>query len=118
MSSADTSTPAAFSGYLEFSRKRYRLIPKSKTWINKNTPVGEPAEYYEKKPYGGRREFQPLLEIKDWQVISTWGERHNWEKKRWEFKMPKDMRDFLEGKGVWIPDCVGHTAILREGELL
>ena len=52
----------AFNGYVEYSRKKYRLIPKDKVWINSRTPVGEPAEYWEKKPHDGRREFYPLLE--------------------------------------------------------
>ena len=32
-----------------------RRIPPSKWWINRNTPVGEEADLYERKPYGGKR---------------------------------------------------------------
>lgn len=32
-----------------------RIIKQGKWWINRNTPVGEDAEYWESKPYGGKR---------------------------------------------------------------
>lgn len=37
----------------------YRVIKAGSWWINRNTPVGEPAELWERKPYGGRK----LLDI-------------------------------------------------------
>lgn len=39
-----------------------RDIPSHKWWINRNTPVGEDADVYEKKPYGGSK-YHP------WRVI-------------------------------------------------
>ena len=30
-----------------------KLIPSNKWRINRNTPVGEPADLYEERPYGG-----------------------------------------------------------------
>jgi len=40
------------TGLLIYNRKRYRIV---KEWfINRNTPVGEPADWYESKPFGGK----------------------------------------------------------------
>lgn len=33
----------------------YRVIKAGNWWINRNTPVGEPAELWERKPYGGQK---------------------------------------------------------------
>ncbi len=32
-----------------------RVITAERYWIDRNTPVGEDADYYEIKPYGGKR---------------------------------------------------------------
>ena len=32
-----------------------RIIPYDKWFINRNTPVGEEADVYERKPYGGKK---------------------------------------------------------------
>lgn len=32
-----------------------RRVPPGKWWINRNTPVGEDADLWERKPYGGTR---------------------------------------------------------------
>lgn len=37
----------------------FRLIKAGKWWINQNTPVGEPADLWEVKPFGGKK----LLDI-------------------------------------------------------
>lgn len=34
---------------------RTRVLRAGDYWINRNTPVGEPADWYERKPYNGRR---------------------------------------------------------------
>lgn len=34
---------------------RTRVLKAGDYWINRNTPVGEPADWYERKPYHGRR---------------------------------------------------------------
>lgn len=34
---------------------RTRVLKAGDYWINRNTPVGEPADWYERKPYNGRR---------------------------------------------------------------
>ncbi len=41
--------------------KERRLTP-DKWWLNRNTPVGEDADLYEEKPYGGRR-YVPWKEV-------------------------------------------------------
>lgn len=42
-----------------------KRIPSGKWWINRNTPVGEPAELWEKMPYGGQRilDFNKLIAV-------------------------------------------------------
>ena len=37
------------------SRRKERVIPPKSWWINRRTPVGEDAELFERKPYGGRK---------------------------------------------------------------
>lgn len=34
---------------------RTRVLKAGDYWINRNTPVGESADWYERKPYNGRR---------------------------------------------------------------
>ncbi len=38
---------------------RTRVLKAGDYWINRNTPVGEPADWYERKPYNGRRWIDP-----------------------------------------------------------
>lgn len=38
---------------------RTRVLKAGDYWINRNTPVGEPADWYERKPYHGRRLMDP-----------------------------------------------------------
>lgn len=38
---------------------RTRVLRVGNYWINRNTPVGEPADWYERKPYNGRRLIDP-----------------------------------------------------------
>lgn len=37
--------------------KRQKLLKPGDWFYNPNTPVGDDAEYFERKPYGGKREF-------------------------------------------------------------
>ncbi len=36
-----------------------RIIKVNNWWINRNTPVGEPAEWWERMPHSGRRIIDP-----------------------------------------------------------
>lgn len=36
-----------------------KIIPPGKWWINRNTPVGEPADFYECKPHNGYKLLDP-----------------------------------------------------------
>jgi hypothetical protein len=38
-----------------YTRKTFKEIPSNKFYINRRTDVGEDAEFYERKPYGGKR---------------------------------------------------------------
>ena len=42
-----------------------RHIQNGKWWINRNTPVGEDAELWERMPYGGKRQidFDKIIAI-------------------------------------------------------
>lgn len=44
-----------------------RTIPAHRWFINRNTPVGEDADFYEIKPYDGRRyiPYDTILRIGD-----------------------------------------------------
>lgn len=46
--------------YLIKERSKLKLLHSDKVYINRNTPVGDDAEYYEIKPYGGKKEFYPI----------------------------------------------------------
>jgi len=42
-----------------------RHVPPHKWWINRNTPVGEDAELWERMPHSGRRaiEFKSIVAV-------------------------------------------------------
>jgi hypothetical protein len=96
-----------FSGFVEHSRKKFRFIPIEKTWINSRTPVGDSAEFYERKPYGGKREFYPLLEIKNGKLIECYKAMYVSENRRWEYIMPRELLTLLNEKNIEIPALVG-----------
>jgi hypothetical protein len=104
------------TGYVEWNKRtnRGRIIPDSKVLINRHTPVGDDAGYYEVKPYNGRREFRPHLHVRNGAVDSCWWARqHNWTKKRWEFAPSEDFRKFLLSHGVRLPRvCKDGTRIV------
>lgn len=97
-------TTNSFSGFVEYNRKKYRLIPIEKVWVDRDTPVGEPASYFERKPYNGRREFIPILEVKNGEVTDCLHYHYNWEKHRWEYTVTQELVDFLEELGIVIPE--------------
>lgn len=52
------------TGLLIYNRRRYRVV---KRWyINRNTPVGESADFYEIKPFDGKMYIAvPIAELYD-----------------------------------------------------
>ena len=55
-----------------FLKKRgggFRIIAPGDWWIDDNTPVGDDATYWERKSYGGRREFFRCEIIKREKVV-------------------------------------------------
>ncbi len=62
-------------------RGKLKLLPRDKYYINKNTPVGDAAEFYEIKPYGGRKminEVVGFLEIDkdgDYELTDKYGRK-------------------------------------------
>lgn len=113
--STGSPSQSEFCGYLEYSRKRFRLIPRGKTWINSRTPVGEDAEYFERKAHNGKREFFPLLEIVNGEVAKCFLRSYNQENQRWEYLMTKALEQFIILAGINIPaQCgVSKTCILK-----
>ena len=108
-STADKHSRASFCGYIVYSRKRFKIIPKEKVFLNKNTPVGEPAEFWEKLPHGGRREFSPVFKVVDGRLDHCYEMIHGGERKRWEYKMTPDLVAFLEDKKICIPEVCGGS---------
>jgi len=43
--------------YLLRKTGKIKCIKSGNWWVNRSTPVGEDAEFYERKPYGGNRQF-------------------------------------------------------------
>lgn len=41
----------------------FKIIPPDKYFINRNTPVGEPADYYERMPHGGKKFIEPIGKV-------------------------------------------------------
>lgn len=101
------------NGYIEFSRKKYKFIPESKVWINRGTPVGEPADFYEVKPYNGRRGFEPLLRISAGKIERCYGYRFNYEEKRWEFKAVGELLEFLGRQGIEVSDECDNSFLIK-----
>lgn len=56
--------------YISEESGKLKLIPEAKTIVNKNTPVGEPADYYEIKPYNGKKPIHivGILQVKDGKI--------------------------------------------------
>jgi hypothetical protein len=104
----------SFSGYIECVRKKWRLIPEHKTWINRNTPVGESVEYYECKPYGGRKEFYPILEISNGIITNCYRKIYNWNEKRWEFFLSKKFKEFLILSNIKILKIIEDVHVIEE----
>ncbi len=45
-------------------RGRYRLVKDY--WIDRNTPVGDPADFFERKPFGGNKYIEnPEAQIEE-----------------------------------------------------
>jgi hypothetical protein len=96
-----------FLGYVEYYRKRYRTIPIKKVCINKNTPVGEPVEFWEKKQHGGRREFFPIFRVTEGIIDLCYQMTFRWETKRWEYEISAELVNFLKEKKIKIPQRCG-----------
>lgn len=103
----------SLSGYIEYYRKKYRFIPKDKTYINRNTPVGEPANFFEIKPYGGKKYFDPILEINESNIVNCFHKVFNYTLNRWEYKIPKGLYSFLNKNEINIPDACSFCHIVK-----
>lgn len=87
-------------GYVEYFRSKYRIIPEEKVFINRNTPVGEDAEFFERKPYGGKREFYPILKIKNNKVHYEFYKKYYYKSGLWVYEYPIKLLEFLEEKNI------------------
>ena len=105
-----------FNGFVarEGVRKfRYRLIPEKKVFINGRTPVGEPAEFFEKKPYGGRKQFEPVLKITNGVIAVCYSRIFNAEIGEWEFFVDERLEQLLVESGISIPTTAYHGTFIR-----
>lgn len=108
-----------FNGYVAkegVSKFRYRLIPQKKIFINGRTPVGEPAEYFERKPYGGRKQFEPALKITNGVIAGCYGRIFNSKIGEWEFFVDERLEQLLVESGIPIPATADHGTIIRYGD--
>lgn len=92
------------NGYIVCSRGKYRFIDESKVFINRNTPVGESADFYERMPYNGKRMFEPLFKIRDNVCVSAYGHRYNYELNRWEVEISPKLAEYFEVKTIRLPE--------------
>ena len=79
---------------------KVRWINRFDLLINKNTPRGDPADLYERKPYGGKRllgDGELLGVIRDGRF------------KIHDCNMTQDRLDAIEGLGVPISDALFHN---------
>ena len=75
-------------------KDKYKVLSADKYIINRNTPVGESPDYYEKKPYGGKKPIEPLAAItKTGKIFHIKYLAFNYEKGEWE---PKNVPASLE----------------------
>ena len=69
-------------------RKVLRALPGHKWTVNKNTPVGEPADFYWLKPYGGRKLVHAVAEIYNDELIMFTHDKDLIESIKNEFSPP------------------------------
>jgi len=108
-----------FNGYVarEGVRKfRYRLIPEKKVFINGRTPRGEDAEYFERKPYGGRRQFEPVLKITNGVIAVCCRKIFNYKIGEWESFFDERLEQLLVESGIPIPTTADYGTIIRYGD--
>jgi hypothetical protein len=86
-----------FVEQIKKKQPKFRLIPSKKVFINTRTPVGDPAEYFETKPYGGRKTIYPVAVIigENCKIIHK---RFNYEKRCWESMLPQEFYDFIRSE--------------------
>ena len=54
-----------YSPVTHYVTRRFRKVPVYKVYINKNTPIGDSADIWEIKPYGGRKLIDVIGEIRE-----------------------------------------------------
>lgn len=110
-----------FNGYVAREGVRkfwYRLIPEKKIFVNTLTPLGEPAEYFEfeRKPHGGRKQFEPVLKITNGVITVCYCRIFNHKIKEWEFFVDKRLEQLLVESGIPIPATAYYGTIIRYGD--
>jgi len=79
-------------------KDKYKIIDEKKLIINRNTPVGEDADFYEKKPYGGKKMIDPLVIIGEYGIEHTKYKVFDYEKNKWVIseRCPKSLIEFIK----------------------
>ena len=117
MQTLQTENKETYCYYVALMRKKYKLIPDKNVYIIRNTPVGEDADFYERKPFNGKLKFYPVLEIEHGKIVTCYNKCYNYDAKQWECKVSKSLFTFLEYCGITIPAKTDEgTALILTNE--
>jgi len=100
------------NGYITYHRKQYRFIDKANVYINRNTPVGEPADYYERMAWDGRRKFDPVFSVKNSVCDYAYHREYNFESKRWQVKILPELKEYLDKKRIQLPEVITNNTLI------
>ena len=86
---------------IKTGKDKYKILTPDKYYIDRNTPVGDDADFWEIKPFDGRKLVFPLLYInKKNRIEHSKYKFFNYEKNMWDVKnVPESLVRFLKEKG-------------------
>lgn len=81
---------------IKIGKDKYKIIPSGKYFVNTATPVGDPADFYELKPNGGKKLIEPLAFIRERKVEHYKYLVYDYARKDWTVSKnaPKSFLDF------------------------
>jgi hypothetical protein len=53
---------------IKIGKDKYKVLNVNQYMTDRNTPIGDPADYYEKKPFGGLKQVEPLAFINNGKI--------------------------------------------------
>ena len=100
------------NGYIEYYRKRYRMIPTDRVSINSHTPVGDEAIFYERKAHNGKRAFYPIFKVENSIISRCFARLFNYDAKCWEVNISSELVEFCKEQQIEINEfCKDRTHI-------